>query len=138
MEERLNNQIEQLGRAVKNMEESFGLELDRYDELARDSIKSGQVQKFEFSIELYWKTLKRYILEEYGEEVKSPKPVLKKGLELGFYGYEDCEAALDMVDWRNELSHIYKKEQFEEMREKILEQLPVWSRLMAVFEKRTR
>lgn len=135
MEERLRLQIGQLERAVTNMKNSFALELKNYDELAQDCIKSGQVQNFEFSIELYWKTLKRYIRKEYGEDLKSSKLVIKKGLELGFYKYQDCEQALNMIDWRNELSHIYKKEQFEEMREKILAQLPVWKNLTAVFEE---
>lgn len=71
MEERLEKQIHQLHDAVKNFRASLDLDLDRYDEVAVDSIKSGQVQKFEFCIEVYWKTLRRFILEQHGEDARS-------------------------------------------------------------------
>lgn len=133
MEDRLKLQIEQLNHAVENMRDSFGIELENYDELVRDSIKSGQIQKFEVSIELFWKTLRRFLVEMHSLELNSPKAVIKKGLEIELYSYSTCETVLSMLDWRNELSHMYKKEHFEDLRERIVRTDPVWDTLLSLF-----
>jgi len=130
VEERLEKQIRQLYDAVQNLRESLELDLERYDEVARDSIKSGQVQKFEFCIEVYWKTLRRLIIEQHGEDTKSPKGAIKKGFELGMFSYPVYETTLAMINWRNELSHMYKKEMFEATRKRIIENREVWKELL--------
>jgi nucleotidyltransferase substrate binding protein (TIGR01987 family) len=130
MEERLELQIAQLKDAVENFKQSLELDISLYDEIAADSIKSGQVQKFEFCIVLFWKTLRRFILAQHGDEPKSPKRTVKRGFELELYSYATYETALAMIDWRNELSHIYKKDRFEAVRKKIIDTRHVWDAML--------
>ncbi|MCK5155348.1 MAG: nucleotidyltransferase substrate binding protein [Spirochaetales bacterium] len=80
MDKRLEKQIKELQNAIKNFTDSLSINCNQYDSIAQDAIKSGQVQKFEFCVELYWKTLKRYIQDTHGFDLKSPKATIKKGL----------------------------------------------------------
>ena len=126
MEKLLKNKILSFRNAVNNLLESLELDLGNYDKVAVDSIKSGQIQKFEFSVELLWKTLKFYLLDKYGEDVKTPKTVIKKTLELEIIDYAVYEKSIEMINWRNELSHIYDREHFEKLRKNILSSKDIW------------
>lgn len=133
MENRLEGKIRSLSDAVSNLLGSIELKLSDYDDIAADAIKSGQIQKFEFSVELLWKTLKLYIFEVYGEDIKTPKLVLKKTLELELFDYSLYEITIDMLNWRNELSHLYDQEHFEDIRLKIIAKKEVWKILLDIF-----
>ena len=132
MEGRLKYKLEQLTEAVKNFENSLSLKLRDYSEIAADSIKSGQVQKFEFCTELLWKTLKIYLLEINGIDVKSPKMVIKGYFSLGLCSYEEYETIMAMLDDRNMLSHIYKKEQFEKIYDRVIHTLSIFKSIIGV------
>ncbi len=47
--------------------------------------------------------------------------VLKQGLLVKLYSYDVYEAAVEMVNIRNELSHVYHQQRFEDLRQRILE-----------------
>ena len=132
MEGRLKYKLAQLVEAVKNFEDSLSLKLSEYSEIAADSIKSGQVQKFEFCIELLWKAQKIYLFEINGIDAKSPKMVIKEYFNLGLCSYEDYETIMEMLDDRNMLSHIYKKEQFEDIYTRIINTLSIFKSVIDV------
>lgn len=124
-------QIKELQKAINNFSDSLSIDYQQYDSITQDAIKSGQVKKFEFCVELYWKTLKRYILSNHGFDPNSPKATIKKGLELALYDYQSYETAIKMINWRNELSHVYKEEKFESIRNLIISHHTVWKALLA-------
>lgn len=126
MEGRLKYKLVQLEEAVINFEKSLSLKLGDYSEIAADSIKSGQVQKFEFCIELLWKSVKIYLFEINGIDAKSPKMVVKEYFNLGLCSYNEYETIMEMLDDRNIISHIYKKEQFEEIYSRIINTLSIF------------
>lgn len=132
MEGRLKYKLVQLNEAVTNFEDSLSLKLSEYSEIAADSIKSGQVQKFEFCIELLWKTIKNYLFELNGIDAKSPKMVVKEYFNLGLCSYKDYETLMEMLDDRNILSHIYKKEQFESIYNRIIHTLSIFKSVIDV------
>jgi nucleotidyltransferase substrate binding protein (TIGR01987 family) len=115
MEGRLTALRGQLGAAINDFNASLSIRLEDLDPTVADAVKNGQVQKFEFTIELFWKTVKAVLSEIHGVDIASPKPIIKKWYELGFIPYETCEAILAGLDIRNELSHMYKKEMFEKV-----------------------
>jgi len=132
MEGRLKYKLVQLNEAVTNFEDSLSLELSEFSEIAVDSIKSGQVQKFEFCIELLWKSVKIYLFEINGIDAKSPKMVIKEYFNLGLCSYNEYETIIEMLDDRNILSHIYKKEQFENIYSRIIGTLNVFKSVFDV------
>lgn len=66
-----------LSNAVLSFENSLAIDLTKYNLFETDLIKSGQIQKFEYTIELLWKTIKKYF--EIKREIKIiyPKEVIK-------------------------------------------------------------
>jgi nucleotidyltransferase substrate binding protein (TIGR01987 family) len=74
--------------------------------------RNGLVQRFEFTLDLSWKVMKDF-LEYKGFSFKpSPKDTLRQAFESGFIDY--AQALIDGLDIRNELSHDYSGEKFEE------------------------
>jgi nucleotidyltransferase substrate binding protein (TIGR01987 family) len=75
-----------------------------------DIIRDGLIQRFEFTVELLWKTLKEYLYLEKGIETRSPKDVIREARNINLINLEECEHGLAMIDDRNELSHLYKED----------------------------
>ncbi len=77
-------------------------------ELERD----GVIQRFEFTVELFWKTLKA-ILEYQGVECFSPRNCIKEAFKANII--EDDEIFLDMLEDRSLSSHIYDERTAKEI-----------------------
>ena len=75
--------------------------------------KEGVIQRFEFSFELAWKTLKDY-MEEDGVVFATitPRQVLKEAFAAKIL--KDGQVWIDMLDHRNLLSHTYNLVKFEQ------------------------
>jgi nucleotidyltransferase substrate binding protein (TIGR01987 family) len=66
--------------------------------------EAGFVQRFEFTLELAWKTLRDYLIEE-GFSPASPKETIRQAYEAGYI--EDVQIWMDMIDLRNTFFHDY-------------------------------
>lgn len=115
MEELIKKKIETFKKAVENFCDSLGVKFENFKEIEVDLIKNGQIQKFEYCIELMWKTLKELLKDRYGIDIASPKYVLKSYFENGNLDYSDYETAICAIDDRNRLSHLYNDEVFNEI-----------------------
>ncbi|KJS88636.1 MAG: nucleotidyltransferase [Peptococcaceae bacterium BICA1-8] len=71
--------------------------------------KEGLVQRFEYTFELAWKTLKDY-LEAKAVAVKFPRDVIKAAFQYELI--QDGEIWMDMLEKRNILTHTYDEERF--------------------------
>jgi len=78
--------------------------------------KDGVIQRFEYTFELFWKTLK-LILRDMGIDCYSPKSCIKEAFRAGFL--KDDEIFLDMLEDRKLTSHIYDEATSEEIFERI-------------------
>ncbi len=67
----------------------------------------GTIQRFEFVIELLWKTLKRLLAVE-GIQTGTPREAIQRAFEANWLG--DETAWLQMLKDRNETSHVYDEE----------------------------
>lgn len=88
----------------------------RIDELD-DLGKEGLIQRFEYTLELSWKTLKDY-LESKEVIAKFPKDVIKEAFQAELIG--NGELWLEMLKNRNLLSHTYNEEIFADSIHKII------------------
>lgn len=73
----------------------------------RDLMRDGVIQHFEYTFELAWKTIKRY-LEMYGLErvdKLTARDLFRVAFETGLIG--DASAWFDYLADRNQTSHIY-------------------------------
>jgi nucleotidyltransferase substrate binding protein (TIGR01987 family) len=105
--QRFNN----LEKAFTRLQEA--VEAETLNELERN----GLVQRFEFTLELAWKTLKDF-LEEKGFIFKpSPKDTIRLAQESGYIDY--AQELIDGIMLRNILSHDYDGQIFEESEQKL-------------------
>ena len=73
-----------------------------HDDLQRD----GLIQRFEFTFELAWKTLKDLFFTEGLTGLNSPKTILREAFSSGLI--KDQDLWLLMLDDRNSTTHIYE------------------------------
>ena len=113
-------------KAFLHLKEAINRE--NLNELQRD----GLIQRFEFTIDLSLKVLKDY-LEEKGFSFKpSPKDTIRLAQESEYIDY--AQELIDGLDLRNELSHDYSGEKFEDVEEKIRSEIfPVLQKLHNYF-----
>ena len=71
-----------------------------------DLEKAGTIQYFEFTYELSWKMLRR-LLKERGQELNSPKTVLRAAAQEGLI--EQPELWFEFTEDRNNTVHSYNK-----------------------------
>ncbi len=88
--------IDRMNQALSRLEDALGRVKDDLD-------RDGAIQRFEFSIELLWKTL-RIIPDYQGISCQSPRNCIKMAFRHGLI--EDGEVFLDMIEDRNRSSHI--------------------------------
>lgn len=94
---------------LKQNAKSFNPNLD-YEEdyrIHRDSV----IQRFEYSIDLFWKYIKKYLeSEDVRFDVIISREVIRKAYSLRFITEEQAETILEMIRNRNKTSHIYLEE----------------------------
>jgi nucleotidyltransferase substrate binding protein (TIGR01987 family) len=79
----------------------------KFDE-ANDLLRDGLIQRFEFTFELAWKTLKVCFEEDGLIGLNAPKTVLREAFSVGII--KDDELWLAMLNDRNSASHIYSEQ----------------------------
>jgi len=132
MEDRLILKKEQLALALLDFKKSLNIDINTLSDEIIDVVRSGQAQKFEFSMELLWKTLKIFLDEVHGFQIGSPKAVIKKIYNLELINSADYESLITLWNDRNLLSHIYKKEQFSQIHSRIVQSLPLLERVSSI------
>ena len=99
---RWEQRFENFEKAIKLLQEIPELDIDKLSLLE----KEGIVQRFEFTLELAWKTLKdKMEFDGLVLDKISPKMVLKEAYKTKYI--DNIELWLEMIDDRNLLSHIY-------------------------------
>jgi len=85
-----------------------GMEQTELNELERN----GLIQRFKFTLELAWKTLKDFLLDKEFNFKPSPKDTLRLAQQSGYIDF--AKELIDGMELRNELSHDYSGEKFLE------------------------
>lgn len=97
------NQIQNWHNAIQRLK--YAIDKDNGDDLIRDAI----IQRFEFTIELSWKTLKKFLVYKWEPDNLMSKDIFRKFYEYGIV--TDIQIWIDFIDDRNLLAHIYSEEQ---------------------------
>lgn len=79
--------------------------------------KDGVIKRFEFTVELAWKTLQDILYERGHLNAKGPKPVIKQAFRDEII--DDGQSWIDMLDDRNKSTHLYDESLSLEIFDKI-------------------
>lgn len=102
--DRLSQRLTVAARALATLSELSDLRAP--SKIERDAA----VQRFEYSVEAVWKAARAVLVERYGEDLASPKPVVRACARNGLLSEDDAYAAMAMIDDRNLTSHTYDEE----------------------------
>lgn len=118
--------LENLDRALGGFGALLAVSLEDYDDVVRDGIQNGQIQKFEYCAELFWKYLRTRMIDDGIDVPNSPRGTIKAALTAGLVADRDYPAALQVIDDRNTCSHVYRQAAIPD----ILARLPAHFRAM--------
>jgi nucleotidyltransferase substrate binding protein (TIGR01987 family) len=105
---RWKQRFDNFHRALALLHEPFERDVATLSALERE----GTIQRFEFALELAWKTMKDW-LESEGRVLQpaTPRLAVKEAFAAGLVA--DGQVWIDMLDHRNLLSHTYDAATFE-------------------------
>ncbi len=132
--ERFQLRLNTLSKAISGYETALNIDISDFNSEVADAIKNGRIQKFEFSVELIWKTIKEYLSAVHGIEAKSPKQSIKEFYLIDVITEDEYELLLEMLDDRNKLSHIYKEEFFNEINSKLPGYLSIMKKVESILK----
>jgi nucleotidyltransferase substrate binding protein (TIGR01987 family) len=118
-----------------NFERAFSLLKNAFEKdisAMSDLEKEGVIQRFEYTFELAWKTIKDYLIYNgVSFDQITPKSVIKQAFAAKII--PDGQIWIDMLEQRNLMSHTYSNESFESVFDNIakhylvaLEQIYKW------------
>lgn len=110
---RLNERLSDFKNALKRLEESLN------ENMISSTIRDGIIQRFEFSYELCWNSIKDFMKFQGIEDVKSPRMAFKEAFQFNLINEEEADLALEMLQDRNLTSHTYNEYLAEEIYNKI-------------------
>lgn len=128
--EKLVEKLEVADRALQTLEDSLTryTESADYDETRYKEYRDSLVKRFEYSLDILWKTAKSYLFEVHGVSVASPKPVFRECFSAKLLTESEAEQFLDMVDARNMTSHMYR----EVIADELYKMIPAYCTLMRI------
>ena len=94
---------------LKNYEKAVKQLSKALNEPESEYIRDASIQRFAFTYELLWKTLKVFLEDIHGVHTVSPRQVFKEAFSLDIIKEED--AFLAMIEARNILIHTYNEDQ---------------------------
>ena len=101
---RWQQRFETFEKAFMRLQEA--VELPELNELERN----GLIQRFGFTLELAWKTLKDFLQYKEFNFKPSPKDTIRLAQQSNYIDY--AQELIDGLDLRNELSHDYSGDKF--------------------------
>ncbi|KMT22921.1 nucleotidyltransferase substrate binding protein [Clostridium cylindrosporum] len=116
MSKRWEERIDDFSRAVLRLKEAIE---ESSNNVESTVLKDGVIQRFEFTYELCWKSMKVFLENEGIEEAKSPRSTFREGFKYGLIS--DGELWIDMLKDRNLTSHVYDEELVEIIYKKIID-----------------
>ena len=127
----LKQKILNLNSAVLRLQESIA----DYQQFHMNSIRDGAIQRFEFCMELAWKTCREYLLDQGYPPINSPKAVMREAYAYGMLN--DEKLWVHALTDRNLTSHVYDEKTADEIYSRICtEYLPILQALSAYLSEK--
>jgi len=117
-----------LGKALNRLGEILEQPLDE-----RDYVLDAAIQRFEFTVDLFWKALKHLLALE-GAITRLPKEALQKAYAANWI--ENEKIWLEMLEDRNITSHTYKHDRAMEVYDNIQKYYPEMRKVYNLLEKK--
>jgi nucleotidyltransferase substrate binding protein (TIGR01987 family) len=123
-----------LASLLASLESALARLEDALRQPRNEYLRDSCIQRFEFSFELLWKSLKAYS-DDAGLPTFSPKDSLRNAFQLGILA--DDPAWLKMLEDRNLTSHTYKEATAEAIYARLPQYVPMMREALRELRHRT-
>ncbi len=93
--------------ALQRLEEAYRKTIAHQNEQDYTFFRDSTIQRFEFTLEIAWKTIKSFLLEKDGIECRSPKGCMRDFFTAGHISEAEAVRLMAMIDDRNLSTHTY-------------------------------
>ena len=111
----LTKKLADFSSALKRLEEAHTKAVEARGSENYSFFRDSAIQRFEFTLEIAWKSIKSFLLEQEGIECRSPKGCMREFSVTGYIDADETLRLLQMVDDRNLASHTYHENIAEEI-----------------------
>jgi len=129
LNEKTNQSVENLKRALSRLAEAIDTPVTYQNSLVID----GTIQRFEFCIELFWKLLRRALLES-GVESGTPREAIQKAYQAKWLN--DEKLWVQMLQDRNRTSHMYEEEVAQDIFSRVPQYYEIMRKALADIEQK--
>jgi len=132
----LEKKLADFERALTRLEEAYERSMALEDDEAFAFYRDSTIQRFEFTLEIAWKSIKTFLLEIEGVECRSPKSCIRELFAAAHLDAAQTQTLLEMVDSRNLATHTYHETLADDIFEAIGGYLAVFSALYRELSER--
>lgn len=104
---------------LKNAYQRLLEAIKEYNVTHSEIVRDGVIQRFEFTCELAWKTVREFLLDQGFVDINSPKAVMKQAFAYGMIRNE--QAWIQLLNDRNLTAHIYDSNTAAEIYQRIVD-----------------
>ncbi len=131
LEKLLNDYRKALSRLEISYEKARNSKGTEDYEFFRDSA----IQRFEFSVEVMWKLIKKFLEVKHGIVCRSPKGCIREFFSVGLISQEETVQLFRMIDDRNRTSHTYHEEVAEEIFSNLSSHIELMRKILKIISK---
>ena len=107
--------LHDFGNALGRFSEAVEMATTHKEDETFSFFRDSTIQRFEFTLEIAWKTIKSFLLEYEGIECRSPKGCIREFLTTGYLDSDEITTFLMMIDDRNLAAHTYHESLADEI-----------------------
>ncbi len=111
----LEKKLRDFADALKRLRESLKRTDDNKGREEYSFFRDSTIQRFEFTLEIAWKSTKQFLLDQDGVECRSPKACIREFFATGYLDASQAALLLQMIDDRNLATHTYHESLAEEI-----------------------
>jgi len=111
--------------ALERLNEAYTKTIEYREKEEYTFFRDSTIQRFEFTLEIAWKSIKAFLLEYDGLECRSPKACMREFLSAGYIDHVAVGELLSMIDDRNLATHTYHEALADEIFSHIEEYLVI-------------
>lgn len=116
----MNDALQTLTKSIKlfhEYEKIYMVTPSSTNEDLYTGLRDSMIQRFEYCVDLFWKTLKIYLeeKEKLTMLINSPRGIIRQTINAKIISEQEGEQCMSMIESRNRTSHMYHREIAEEI-----------------------
>ncbi|MCF6206532.1 MAG: nucleotidyltransferase substrate binding protein [Sulfurovum sp.] len=131
----LEKKLSDLNNALQRLQEAFEQSKLHENGATYTFFRDSTIQRFEFTLEITWKTIKTFLQEHEGIACRSPKGCMREFFSSGHLTEDEVTTLLMMIDDRNLATHTYHEALAEQIFTHIQTYLPLLQKIYKLLKE---